>query len=88
MEKDMTGTEKGLPALTRIISQIRLLRGMLPDLEEYARMAGGEDAALRRYGQCRQLEDLLRWLQEDAEDDRRACEDMAHEEAAVCNPPA
>ena len=67
----MTDSEKFLE-INKTIVLIQKLRKALLDLADFAGDVNGDDAAVKRYLQCKSIEDALRGLQKDVEEDRDA----------------
>lgn len=67
----MTDSEKFLE-INKTIVLIQKLRKVLPDLADFAGDVNGDDAEVKRYLQCKSIEDALRRLQMDVEEDRNA----------------
>lgn len=78
----MTKTEREVWCIQQLINVLADARRALPDTLEYAQVAGGDDAELKRHEQCKRLDEALRELELDLEDDRTVFEKMAEEEAA------
>ena len=74
----MTNTEREIWCIQQLINVLAAARKALPDTLEYTQ---SDEALLRRYEQCKRLEEALRELQLDLEDDRAACEKQARKEA-------
>lgn len=80
----MNKAEKELFWIQQVICQINDLRRTLPDLEDsaYVTASGDRDAAkLRRFRQCKRLDEALRELALDLENDRAIYEKVADREA-------
>lgn len=74
----MTKSEREIWCIQQLINVLADARKALPDTLEYAQ---SDEAQLRRYGQCKRLDEALRELELDLEDDRTAYEKMADWEA-------
>ena len=77
----MTKTEREVWCIQQLINVLADARRVLPDTLEYAQVAGGDDAELKRHEQCKRLDEALRELELDLEDDRAVYEKMAEREA-------
>lgn len=77
----MTKTEREVWCIQQLINVLAAARKALPDTLEYAQVAGGDDAELKRHEQCKRLDEALRELELDLEDDRTVFEKMADWEA-------
>lgn len=77
----MTKSEREVFCIQQLINKLADARKALPDTLEYAQVAGGDDAELKRHEQCKRLDEALRALELDLEDDRAVFEKMAEKEA-------
>ena len=77
----MTKTEREVWCIQQLINVLAAARKALPDTLEYAQVAGGDDAELKRHEQCKRLDEALRELELDLEDDRAVYEKAADREA-------
>lgn len=76
----MTKSEREVFCIQQLINVLAAARKALPDTLEYAQVAGGDDAELKRHEQCKRLDEALRELELDLEDDRTVFEKMAEKE--------
>lgn len=76
-----TKSEREILCIQQMINVLETARRALPDTLEYAQVAGGDDAELKRHEQCKRLDEALRELELDLEDDRAVYEKMAEREA-------
>lgn len=76
-----TKNETEIFHIQQLINVLADARKALPDTLEYAQVAGGDDAELKRHEQCKRLDEALRGLELALEDDRAVYEKMAEKEA-------
>lgn len=72
--------EQEVFCIQQLINVLAAARKALSDTLDYAQVAGGDDAELKRHEQCKRLDEALRELELDLEDDRAVYEKMAEKE--------